>query len=79
MVAGATSKTSVALIERLDIHKSCKALEAVVNVLNEYCQAAESLAIMQKKLAKALKDTAGLKATNELTGMNSAAANTCST
>ncbi|THH08911.1 hypothetical protein EW145_g2368, partial [Phellinidium pouzarii] len=56
------------LIERIDIHKSCKALETIANVFNDYCQAAESLAVEQKKLARALKDAVGLKATNGLVG-----------
>ena len=57
---------NVPLIERADIHKSCKALEAIVNAFNDYCQTAEALALVQKKLARALKDASGLRATNEL-------------
>ncbi|KAI5118106.1 hypothetical protein M0805_005213 [Coniferiporia weirii] len=66
---------NMSLIERVDIHKSCKALESIVNVFNDYCQAAESLALEQKKLSRALRDAAGLKATNELVGnaLNAAA------
>ena len=56
------------LIERADVHKSCKALETIVNVFNDYCQAAESLSLVQKKLAKALRDASGMKATNDLAG-----------
>ena len=56
------------LIERTDIHKSCKALETIVNAFNDYCQAADALAGVQKKLARALKDAIGQKATNELAG-----------
>ncbi|EJD07114.1 uncharacterized protein FOMMEDRAFT_165721 [Fomitiporia mediterranea MF3/22] len=56
------------LIERVDIHKSCKALESIVNIFNDYCQAAEALASVQKKFARALKDVVGQKATNELAG-----------
>lgn len=56
------------LAERSDIHKSCKALETIINVFNEYCQAAEALAVVQKRLAKALKEAAGLKATNDIAG-----------
>lgn len=37
-----------------------------MNVFNDYCQAAESLSLVQKKLGKALKEAAGLKATNSI-------------
>ncbi|KAL5525506.1 hypothetical protein ACEPAG_6842 [Sanghuangporus baumii] len=60
--------SNVPLTERTDIHKSCKALESIVNAFNDYCQAAEALALVQKKLARALKDAVGLKGTNELAG-----------
>lgn len=63
------ASTNVALIERIDVHKSCKALENIVNIFNDYCQVAEALALEQKKLARALKEAVGLKATNELAGM----------
>ncbi|KAL5526300.1 hypothetical protein ACEPAF_8023 [Sanghuangporus sanghuang] len=59
---------NVPLIERTDIHKSCKALEGIVNAFNDYCQAAEALALVQKKLSRALKDAVGLKGVNELAG-----------
>ena len=59
---------NVPLIERTDIHKSCKALENIVNAFNDYCQAAEALALAQKRLSRALKDAVGLKGTNELAG-----------
>lgn len=54
------------LFERADIHKSCKSLETLVNVLNDYCEAASSIVVLQKKLSKALKETAGLKATGDI-------------
>ncbi|KAF8071920.1 hypothetical protein FPV67DRAFT_906263 [Lyophyllum atratum] len=54
------------LAERLDIHKSCKSLETLLNVLNDYCEAAGATVILQKKLAKALRDTAGMKTTGEV-------------
>lgn len=66
--ASGTSTTNLALFERNDIHKSCKALELVVNLFNDYCQAAEAMSAMQKKLAKALKDAAACKGTGELVG-----------
>ena len=43
---------------RNDVHKSCKTLEGVVNVLNDYCEAATATAAIQKKLAKALREAA---------------------
>lgn len=67
--ANINANANVVLIERNDVHKSCKALENIVNVFNDYCQLAESLAVEQKKLARALKEAVGLKATNELAGM----------
>ena len=54
------------LSERADVHKSCKSMETIVNVLNDYCEAAGALVSLQKKLAKALRETAGLKATGEI-------------
>ncbi|KAJ7650154.1 hypothetical protein FB45DRAFT_887106 [Roridomyces roridus] len=54
------------LAERVDIHKSCKSLETLLNVLNDYCEAAGAVVILQKKLAKALRETANLKVTGEI-------------
>ena len=59
----------MSLIERSDVHKSCKSLETVVNLFNDYCQASDTLAAVQKKLARALKEASTLKATNELAGV----------
>lgn len=58
------------VIERADVHKSCKSLETVVNLFNDYCHAAETLSLVQKKLAKALKEAASSKATNQLAGQD---------
>ena len=55
--------------DRLDIHKSCKSIENLLNILNEYCEAASAAFVLQKKLAKALRETAGLKITGEVSGM----------
>ncbi|KAK7033167.1 hypothetical protein R3P38DRAFT_2921141 [Favolaschia claudopus] len=52
--------------ERVDIHKSCKSLETLLNVLNDYCEAAGAVVVLQKKLAKALRETAALKVTGEI-------------
>ncbi|TFK20301.1 hypothetical protein FA15DRAFT_673622 [Coprinopsis marcescibilis] len=54
------------IAERADIHKSCKSLESLLNTLNEYCEAVNSVASLQKKLAKALKEAAALKVTGEV-------------
>lgn len=64
----ATAVTPAQLSERGDIHKSCKSLETLVNVLNDYSEAAIAIASLQKKLAKALRETAGLKVTGEIAG-----------
>ena len=50
------------------MHKSCRALEAVVNLLNDYCEAAGAVVQLQKKLARALRETAVLKCTGEIAG-----------
>ncbi|KAF9650217.1 hypothetical protein BDM02DRAFT_1484078 [Thelephora ganbajun] len=49
-------------LAREDVHKSCKALETVVNLLNGYCEAASGMVILQKKLVKAIRDAASMKA-----------------
>ncbi|KAK7050936.1 hypothetical protein VNI00_005048 [Paramarasmius palmivorus] len=54
------------LAERLDIHKSCKSIENLLAVFNDYCEAAGAIVTLQKKLAKALRETAGMKATTEI-------------
>lgn len=63
-----TPAAPAALAERADVHKSCRALEAVVNLLNDYCEAAGTVMQLQKKLAKALRDAAMLKCTGEIAG-----------
>ena len=54
--------------DRADIHKSCKSLEGVVNVLNDYCEAAAATVAIQKKLAKALRDAASTRSLSEIAG-----------
>ncbi|KAH8831893.1 hypothetical protein DL96DRAFT_1812659 [Flagelloscypha sp. PMI_526] len=54
------------LAERTDIHKSCKALETLLNLLNDYCEAASAIVALQKKLAKSLRDTASLKTNTDI-------------
>ena len=61
-----SSSSQPVLSERSDVHKSCKTLETLLNLLNDYCEAAGAVVMLQKKLAKALKETAGQKATGEL-------------
>src|SRR6267154_658290 len=56
------------LAERQDIHKSCRTLETLVNMLNDYCEAAGAIVALQRKLSKALKEAAGLKTTNKIAG-----------
>lgn len=60
--------TSPRPAERQDIHKSCRTLETLVNVLNDYCEAAEAIVALQRKLSKALKEAASLKTTSEIAG-----------
>ncbi|KAL7279416.1 hypothetical protein ACG7TL_007258 [Trametes sanguinea] len=55
------ASSATPLAERAEIHKSCKALESVVNILNDYCEAANALVLLQKKLAKALREAASSK------------------
>ncbi|ETW82965.1 hypothetical protein HETIRDRAFT_54714, partial [Heterobasidion irregulare TC 32-1] len=55
-----------AIADRAEIHKSCRSLENIVNLLNDYCEAARAVVTLQKKLSKALKDAAGLKAAGEV-------------
>ncbi|KXN84728.1 hypothetical protein AN958_12155 [Leucoagaricus sp. SymC.cos] len=63
--ANVPPQQSLALAERVDIHKSCKSLETLLNVLNDYCEAATAIVTLQKRLTKALRETAGSKVTNE--------------
>lgn len=57
-----------AVAERVDIHKSCRALEAIVNLLDDYSEAARAIVTLHKKLAKALKEVAAVKPTGEIPG-----------
>lgn len=59
------------LAERADIHKSCKAIELVLNVLDDYSQVASAMASLEKKLAKAMRELAGLKITADIAGTSS--------
>ncbi|KZP25095.1 hypothetical protein FIBSPDRAFT_783504 [Athelia psychrophila] len=54
------------LYERAEIHKSCKSFETVINTLNDYCEAAGSMLALQKKLARALRETASLRVTGAI-------------
>jgi hypothetical protein len=56
------------LADRADVHRACKSLETLLSVLNDYCEATDAVATLQKKLAKALRETAGLKVTGEIPG-----------
>ena len=57
------------IAERDSIHKSCRTLEAVVNVLNDYCEAANAILVLQRKLVKALRDAAAVKCVPEIPGV----------
>ncbi|KZT06136.1 uncharacterized protein LAESUDRAFT_813047 [Laetiporus sulphureus 93-53] len=63
-MASAAPVLSVA--DRNDIHKSCKTLEVVVNVLNDYCEAANAILSLQKKLARALRDASSVRCVAEI-------------
>ncbi|KAI0353783.1 hypothetical protein OH77DRAFT_1512591 [Trametes cingulata] len=69
------ASSATALAERAEIHKSCKTLESVVNILNDYCEAANAIVQLQKKLAKALREAASVKCVSEIpaNALNSAA------
>jgi hypothetical protein len=56
------------LAERTDIHKACKSIEILLGVFNDYCEAAGAVVTLQKKLAKALREMAGMKVTEEIAG-----------
>ncbi|TBU52736.1 hypothetical protein BD310DRAFT_831621 [Dichomitus squalens] len=62
------ANSSGPLAERSEIHKSCKTLESVVNILNDYCEAANAIVALQKKLAKALRESAAVKCVAEIPG-----------
>jgi len=66
-----------AVAERVDIHKSCRALEAIVNLLDDYSEAARAIVTLHKKLAKALKDVAAVKPTGEVPGALPSAIKLC--
>ena len=54
--------------ERPEVHKSSKCIEIVVTLFSEYCQAVTTMANLQKKLGRALKDAAGVKGTGMAPG-----------
>jgi len=68
MSTPAPAPTTVQPVERQDIHKSCRTIDALLSVLNDYCEAASALAATQKKLSKALRDAAGLKTNAQFAG-----------
>jgi hypothetical protein len=55
-------------VERQGIHKSCRTIETLLNVLNDYCEAASAFAVIQKRLSKALRDASGLKTNAQFAG-----------
>lgn len=60
---------STQLAERSDVHKSCKAIEVVVNLLNDYCDAVTTIVAIQKKLAKAMREASLVKNTSQIAGL----------
>lgn len=64
------ASSATPLAERAEVHKSCKTLESVVNILNDYCEAANAIVQLQKKLAKALREAASPKCVSEIPGMS---------
>jgi hypothetical protein len=66
-----------AVAERADIHKSCRALEAIVNLLDDYSEASRAIVTLHKKLAKALRDAAAVKPTGEIPSASSCALGAC--
>ncbi|KAI9510737.1 hypothetical protein F5148DRAFT_1281612 [Russula earlei] len=56
------------IAERVDIHKAGRALEAIVNFLDDYSEAARAVVTLHKRLAKALRDVAAVKPTEQVPG-----------
>jgi hypothetical protein len=69
----ASTQSVQVVAERADIHKSCRALEVIVNLLDDYSEAARAIVTLHKKLAKALRDAATVKLMGEIPGMSSCA------
>jgi hypothetical protein len=67
-VTMSTATAAVQPAERQDIHKSCRTIETLLNVLSDYCEAANAFTTIQKKLAKALRDAAGSKTNAQFAG-----------
>jgi hypothetical protein len=64
-----TTTTMGVLLERSEVDKSLKALEMVIAVFYDYYQLSASIAATSRKLARALKDTAVIKATSQYPGI----------
>ena len=69
----ASMQSAHAVAERGDIHKSCRALEAIVNLLDDYSEAARAIVTLHKKLAKALRHAVAVKPTGEIPSASSCA------
>src|SRR6266850_2369053 len=76
-MASMQSAHAVAVAERGDIHKSCRALEAIVNLLDDYSEAARAIVTLHKKLARALRDAVAVKPTGEIPSASSCTFRTC--
>lgn len=63
-----STAATVQPVERQGIHKSCRTIESLLSVLNDYCEIAGAFAAIRKKLSKALKDAAALKTNAQFAG-----------
>jgi hypothetical protein len=61
-----TDLIMASLIDRADIHKSCKTLENLLSILAAYTDTTNALANIQRKLSKALKEAASVKGTYDV-------------
>ena len=48
--------------------RSAKSLETIVGLFYDYCQVANAMSSIHKRLAKAMKEAVGLKATTQISG-----------
>lgn len=56
-----TSNPTLPIMERAEVHRSAKTLEGLIAVFHDYCQTVTACANLQKKLARSMKDAAGVK------------------
>lgn len=51
-------------IDRPDVHRSAKALEQIIALFHDYCQAIGACVSIQKKMSRAMKEAANVKGTH---------------